>query len=376
VIYLDHNATTSVSQSVFEAMAPFFVSEWGNPSSTYRFGARLKSIIETARDQVASLIGSQASEIVFVSCGTEANNTAIASALKANPTRRHIITSQVEHSSILNHCQALEREGFRVTYLPVGSEGLISLADLTEAIDNETAVVSLMWANNETGVIFPVEEIAKACHAKGVLYHCDAIQAAGKIRIDVSTFPVNYLSITAHKFHGPKGIGALFVRRRTPFVPYVYGGHQERNRRGGTENVPYIVGMGLAAKLAASNVPHYSTRVRPLRDMLESKILSEIPLTRLNGHKELRICNTSSISFHGVESEALLILLDKVGVCASSGSACLADSEEPSHVIAAMNPETAIARQTIRFSLDSSNTEDEVRKVAESVRQAVETLRS
>jgi cysteine desulfurase len=261
VIYLDHNATTPILPEVLEAMMPYLTTEWGNPSSSYIFGAKLKSVIETAREQVAELIGAPSRDVIFTSCASESNNAAIAAALRATGVppvqgqsqtragrpwhaKRHIITSQVEHSSVLNYCMALEKEGYRVTYLPVDREGLLNLSDLEAAITDDTAVVSLMWANNETGVLFPVEQIAEICQVRGVLYHCDAVQAAGKVEIDVQKIPADYLSVTGHKFHAPKGIGALYVRRKAPFSPLVYGGHQERNRRGGTESVPLIVGMG------------------------------------------------------------------------------------------------------------------------------------
>lgn len=264
---------------------------------------------------------------------------------------------------------------YSVTYLPVDREGLLSLADLEAAITDETAVVSLMWANNETGVLFPVERIAEICRSRGVLYHCDAVQAAGKVEIDVRKVPVDYLSITGHKFHAPKGIGALYVRRKSPFSPLVYGGHQERNRRGGTENVPLIAGMGKAAELARKHLPDYDEKVRPLRDELEDGILSSIPNTELNGHKTQRIANTTNISFHSIESEALLILLDKEGICASSGSACLADSDEPSHVIKAMKPDTGASRQAIRFSLGGATTRREIQSAVTALRREAEALR-
>ena len=332
---------------------PYLTTQWGNPSSAYKFGAKVKSVIETARAQVAELIGAKSHEVIFTSCATESNNAAIHAALKANPNKRHIVTSAVEHSSVLNYCMALEKEGYRVTYLPVDRDGLLKLADLESAIENETSVVSLMWANNETGVLFPVKEIAEICRSRGVLYHCDAVQAAGKIEMDVRKLPVDYLSLTGHKFHAPKGIGALYVRRKTPFSPLIHGGHQERNLRGGTESVPLIVGIGKAADLARRHSTDYEKKVRPLRDKLEEGILSSIPNTELNGHKTHRLANTTNITFHGIESEALLILLDKEGICASAGSACLADSDEASHVVKAMKPESVASPQMIRFSLGS-----------------------
>lgn len=375
VIYLDHNATTPILPEVLEAMMPYLTTEWGNPSSAYKFGAKLKSPIETAREQVAELIGAHPLHIIFTSCATESNNAAITAALKANPGKRHIVTSRVEHSSVLNYCMALEKDGYRVTYLPVDRDGLLKLADLETAITDQTAVVSLMWANNETGVLFPVEQIADICRSRGVLYHCDAVQAAGKVGIDVRKLPVDYLSLTGHKFHAPKGIGALYVRRKAPFSSYIYGGHQERNRRGGTESVPLIVGMGRAAELACKQLPDYECKVRPVRDALEEGILSSIPDTELNGHKTERLANTTNITFHGIESEALLILLDKEGICASSGSACLADSDEPSHVIKAMKPDTASSRQMIRLSLDATTNGVEMKAAIAAGRRAAEALR-
>lgn len=333
-------------------------------------------VIETARAQVAELIGAQSRDVIFTSCATESNNTAIHAALRANPGKRHIVTSAVEHSSVLNYCMALEKDGCPVTYLPVDRDGLLKLADLENVITNNTVVVSLMWANNETGVLFPVKEIAEICRARGVLYHCDAVQAAGKVEIDVRKVQADYLSLTGHKFHAPKGIGALYVRRKSRFSPYLYGGHQERGWRGGTENVALIVGMGQAAELARKHLPGYEKKVRPLRDALEQGILSSIANTELNGDKTQCLANTTNITFHGIESEALLILLDQEGVCASSGSACLADSDEPSHVVKAMKPESAVSRQMIRFSLGMENTVTDVHAAVAAVQRAVNALRS
>jgi len=376
MIYLDYNATTPVLPEVLQAMMPYLTTEWGNPSSAYKFGAKVKLVIETARAQVSELIGAQPREVIFTSCATESNNAAIHAALKANPNKRHIITSAVEHSSVLNYCMALEKEGYRVTYLPVDRDGLLKLADLEDTIADETSVVSLMWANNETGVLFPVKEIAEICRSRGVLYHCDAVQAAGKIEIDVRKLPVDYLSLTGHKFHAPKGIGALYVRRKIPFSPLIHGGHQERNLRGGTESVPLIVGIGKAAELARRQSPNYEKRVRLLRDKLEEGILSSIANTELNGHKTERLANTTNISFHGIESEALLILLDKEGVCASSGSACLADSDEPSHVIKAMKPDSAASRHMIRLSLSDDTVSSDIGTATTTLFRVAETLRA
>lgn len=357
-------------------MRPFFCEDWGNPSSSYRFGSKLKTAVEAAREQVAELIGANPREIIFTSCATESSNAAIHAALKSYPQKRHVITSAVEHSSVLNFCMALERDGVRVSYLPVDRDGLLKLADLESAITDQTAIVSLMWANNETGVLFPVEQIAQACKSRGVLFHCDAVQSVGKIATDVRKLSVDYLSITGHKIHAPKGIGALYVRRKTPFTPLIHGGHQERGLRGGTENVPLIVGFGKAAGLARKRVADYMEKVHPLRDALEQGILETIPNTELNGHTTQRLANTTNITFRGVESESLLLLLDKAGVCASSGSACLADSDEPSHVVKAMKPNDAASRQMIRFSLGTSNTAKEIKVALNALTSAVLNLRT
>ena len=270
---------------------------------------------------------------------------------------------------------ALERENYCVTYLPVDRHGLLKIADLAAAISDDTAVVSLMWANNETGVLFPVDDIARVCKERNVFFHCDAVQAVGKVRVDVSGLPVDYLSITGHKFSSPKGVGALYVRRKAPFTPYLHGGHQERGRRGGTENVALIVGMGKAAELALKRLPEFEVTVAPLRDALEKGVLENISETELNGHPTQRLANTTSITFHGIESEALLLLLDQEGVCASSGSACLADSDEPSHVVKAMKPNTGDSRQMVRFSLDTANTLVQINTVVETLRSAASSLR-
>jgi cysteine desulfurase len=374
MIYLDHNATTPILPEVREVMLPYLTDEWGNASSSYRFGSKLKGAIEQARAEVARLVGSSAHEIVFTSCATESNNTALHAALKSSPAKRHIITSQVEHSAVLQPCDALEKEGYRVTYLPVDSEGLLSVADLEDAIDEDTALVSLMWANNETGVLFPVQKIGELCRERGVLFHCDAVQAVGKVAVDVSKVPVDYLSLTDHKINTPKGIGALYVRRQAPFSPLLHGGHQERERRGGTENVAFIAALGKAAELAQKRLVGYDATVRPLRDALENGILSSVSVAELNGHVSQRLPNTSNITFQGIESEALLLLLDGEGICASSGSACLADSDEVSHVVQAMKPDTS-ARQSVRFSLGVSNTADEVERAVVAIHQAANWLR-
>jgi cysteine desulfurase len=376
MIYLDYNATTPVAPEVREAMLPYLAEEWGNPSSSYRFGSKLKGVIESARAQVAALIGASPQEVVFTSCATESNNAAIRAALRAHPGKRHVVTSAVEHSSVLGLCAALEAEGCRITRLPVDREGLLNLADLEAAITDDTALVSLMWANNETGVLFPVREIAAICQSRGVLFHCDAVQAAGKVAINVREVPADYLAITGHKFHAPKGIGALYVRRKAPFTPLIYGGHQERGRRGGTESVPLIVGLGKAAELAQMHLAGYEAKVRPRRDMLERGIVGSVAGTELNGHPTLRLANTTNLTFHGIESEALLLLLDQEGVCASSGSACLADSDEPSHVVKAMRPDSGSSRQMVRFSLGPETTATQAQSALDAVKRTAQALRA
>lgn len=373
--YLDYNATAPLRPEVLAAMTPFLTERWGNPSSSYTFGSKLKSEIEAARRSVALLVNASASEVIFTGSATESDNTALNAALAAQPGKRHIVTSAVEHSAVLNHCAFLETQGVRITRLPVNADGLLDLAMLDAAFADDTALVSLMWANNETGVLFPVAAIAARCRARGVPFHCDAVQAAGKVPIDLKTVPVDYLALSAHKFGGPKGVGALIVRKGAPFAPTLHGGHQERGRRGGTENVAGIVGLGRAAELARAEVADYAARVAPLRDRLETALLARIPNAERNGHATQRLANTTSITFPGVEAEALLLLLDQAGICASAGSACLADSDEPSHVIRAMKPQSAAARQMIRFALGNATTAAEVDAAVSAVEQAVKKLR-
>lgn len=377
VIYLDHNATTPVLPAVRDAMLRYLCDNWGNPSSTYRFGGKLKTVLELAREQVADLLGAVSPlEIFFTSGGTESNVTALHAAVMAQPEKRHLITSAVEHSSVLSCCRYLEKHhGCRVTYLPVDRDGLLLLTDLENALTPDTAVVSLMWANNETGVLFPVEGIAALCRSRGVLFHCDAVQAAGKVPINLRTLPCDYLSCTGHKIGATKGIGALYVHRKAPFVPLLHGGHQERSRRGGTENVAAIAGLGTAAAVALKELPAYEKTIRPLRDALESGILAAVPGSAVNGHQMQRLPNTTNLHFPGVESEALLLLLDQAGLCASSGSACLADSPDPSHVIAAMKPGDA-ARQSVRFSLGKPMTSASVDEAIAAVKSGANSLRS
>jgi len=358
--YFDNNATTRVAPEVVEAMMPFLTEHWGNASSAYQFGHQIGHHLDEARAKLAALLNADPKEIVFTSCGTESNNAAIHSALALNPEKRHFVTTSVEHSANLKYGEFLQRRGYEVTYLPVESDGGLDIHLLDRAIRPDTAIVSAMWANNETGVIFPIEEIAAICRSKGVLFHTDAVQTPGKVKLDVRATGVDFLSLSGHKLHAPKGIGVLYVKRRTKFQPYIVGGHQERGRRGGTENVPYIVGFGRAAELALAKIHEEDTRVRALRDRLETTLLSTIPNCARNGAKEPRLPNTSNLAFDFVEAEAILMMLDQAGICASSGSACTTGSVDPSHVLSAMSVPPMRARGSIRFSLGVYNSDQDV----------------
>ena len=374
--YFDNNATTRVAPEVVEAMLPFLTEHWGNPSSSYRFGHQLTKPIEAAREKVAALINAEPREVIFTSCGTESNNTAIHSALVMHPGKRHVITTAVEHSANIKFTAHLKKMGFDVTLLPVESDGSLDIHLLEKSIRPDTAVVSVMWANNETGVIFPLEEISAICRSKGVPFHTDAVQVPGKLKMDVKDLGVDFLSLSAHKLHAPKGIGALFIKHHTRFSPYVFGGGLERGRRGGTENVPYIVAFGRAAELAATNLHDEQTRVRKLRDHMETEILKRIPHSRRNGDRDARLPNTSNLSFDGVEAGDVLKALDHVGVCASSGSACTTGSLEPSHVLTAMGLSAARAQGSIRLSLGIYNTEAEVEHLLQHLPAIISELRA
>jgi cysteine desulfurase len=341
-------------------MLPFLTEHWGNPSSAYSFGHQVRQHMDNSRAQVAALINADPREIIFTSCGTESNNSAIHSALVTHPEKRHVLTTSVEHSANIKFCDFLQKHGYSVTFLPVESDGSLDLHVLEQSIRPDTAIVSVMWANNETGVLFQVEEIAAICRSKGTLFHTDAVQTPGKLKIDVKELGVDFLSLSAHKLHAPKGIGLLYVKRRTKYHPHVIGGGQERGRRGGTENVASIIGFGRAAELAMSTLNDENTRVRALRDKLEQGILHTIPGTLRNGGREPRLPNTSNIAFEGVEAEGILLLLDQVGICASSGSACTTGSLDASHVLLAMGYAVPRARASVRFSLGIYNTEAEV----------------
>jgi cysteine desulfurase len=376
IYYLDNNATTRVAPEAVEAMIPFMRDEWGNPSSIYSFGKRVAKQVENAREKVGTLIHSEPGEIIFTSCGTEGNNSALQSALVMQPSRRHVLTTAVEHAANLRFCEFLRTRGYEVTLLPVDSDGNLDLQLLERSIRPETAIVSVMWANNETGVIFPIKEIAAICAAKGVLFHSDAVQAAGRLKIDVKDSGVDFLSLSAHKLHGPKGVGALYVKRKTRYQPFISGGGQERGRRGGTENVTGIVGFGCAAELASSRLRDANTRIRALRDRLEDGISRRIPGTVRNGAKGRRLPNTTNLSFESVEAEGILLLLDQLGICVSSGSACTSGSLDPSHVLLAMGCSVSRARASIRFSLSFYNIGAEVDYVLKHLPAVVAKLRA
>jgi cysteine desulfurase len=376
IYYFDNNATTRVAPEVVDAMIPFLREHWGNPSSTYAFGRQVGEHVDQARARVAALINAEPREIVFTSCGTESNNSAIHSALATQPEKRHVLTTAVEHSANIKFCALLQKRGYAVTFLPVAPDGALDLELLENSIRPDTAIVSVMWANNETGVLFPAQEIAAICRRKGTLFHSDAVQTPGKLKIDVRELDVDFLSLSAHKLHAPKGIGLLYVKRRVKYQSYIVGGGQERGRRGGTENVANIVAFGRAAELAMANLCDENTRVSALRDRLEDGILAAIPGTSRNGAKEPRLPNTSNLAFDGVEAEGILMLLDQAGICASSGSACTTGSLDPSHVLTAMGCSAARARGSIRFSLGIYNTDAEVDYVLKHLPGIIERLRA
>ena len=374
-IYLDNNATTKVADEVLEAMLPYFTQLYGNPSSMHTFGGQVGHKIRDAREQVAALLGAIPEEIVFTSCGTESDNSAIRSALITRPDKKHIVISRVEHPAIHALCSHLSTQGYKITELPVDKNGILDLENLEKSLSPDTAIVSMMWGNNETGVIFPVEEAARMAHEKGILFHTDAVQTTGKIPINMKNNVIDMLSISGHKLHAPKGIGVLYVRRGTKFSPFLIGGHQEKGRRGGTENAAGIVGLGKACELAAKNMDGENTRVKLLRDKLEQELLKKIPNSRVNGDIINRLPNTTNISFEYVEGEAILLLMNELGICASSGSACTSGSLQPSHVLRAMGVPFTMAHGSIRFSLSVNNTEEEVDFVIDKMPAIVERLR-
>jgi len=375
IIYVDNNATTCIAPEVFEEMKPFLTDYYGNASSIHCFGGQVRQHLEKARANVAMLIGALSSEVVFTSCGTESDNTAILSALAMKPGRRHIITSQVEHPAVLTLCKDLEKRGYRVDYLPVNRKGSLCMRSLREKISEETAIVSLMWANNETGNIFPVEVAASIAHDYGALFHTDAVQAVGKIDIDMQNNKIDFLSLSGHKLHAPKGVGALYVRKGLKLNPLLIGGHQEFGLRAGTENVASIVGLGRAAILALANMDEERTKVAELRDFLEAGLLQSCPDAKVNGNVQLRLPNTTNISFEYIEGESILLMLDQFSICASSGSACTSGSLEPSHVMRAMSVPYTAAHGSIRFSLSRYNTKEEMEFIIAKLPPIIKRLR-
>lgn len=373
--YMDNNATTQVAPEVLNEMLPYFKSLYGNPSSMHTFGGQVGPSIEKARAKVAALLGATSSEIVFTSCGTESDSTAIQAAIHSNPGKKHIIASRVEHPAVKSLFEHLSEKGYRTTFVPVDRQGRLDMDYFQAHLSEDTAIVSIMWANNETGVIFPIEEIAAATRKHGILFHTDAVQAVGKIPIDLARTPIDMLSLSGHKLHAPKGIGALYVRKGTKFAPFLIGGHQEGGRRGGTENVASIAGIGKACELAAANLKTENGRVKDLRDKLEKGLLKNIPNSMINGVVDSRLPNTTSVGFEYVEGEAILLLMDEFGICASSGSACTSGSLEPSHVLRAMGVPFTAAHGSIRFSLSVYNTEAEVDFVIEKLPPIIARLR-
>ena len=376
VIYTDNNATTQVAPEVVEEMLPYFGHEYGNPSSIHSFGGNVGKKLDEARSKIAALLGASSEEIILTSCGTESDSTAILAALNSNPEKKHIVTTRVEHPAVKNLYEHLSGKGYRATFVPVEKDGSLDMDYLLKNLTSDTAIVSIMWANNETGVIFPVPEIAEHTKERGIAFHTDAVQAVGKIPIDLSEVNVDMLSLSGHKLHAPKGVGVLYVRKGTKFSPFMIGGHQEMGRRGGTENTASIIALGKAAELAAANLDDENTRVKYLRDKLENELLKRIPNSIVNGAKDNRLPNTTSIAFEYVEGESILMMMDQYGICASSGSACTSGSLEPSHVLRAMGVPFTSAHGSIRFSLSIYNSEEEIDFIIDKLPPIIERLRN
>ena len=375
-VYLDNNATSRVAPEVIEAMLPFFTDQWGNPSSMHFFGGEVRKHVDRAREQVAALIGADPSEIVFTSCGTESDNTAVRCAVEAAGARVNVITSRVEHPAVLEPCRYLKERGAFLIELAVDSRGQLDLGELREALNLGPAVTSIMWANNETGVIFPIDEIASMVKAEGGVMHTDAVQAVGKIPVDARRTPFDMLSLSGHKIHAPKGVGALYVRRGSRFQPFMLGGHQENNRRAGTENVPYIVGLGRACELAAAHMAEDAARMARLRDKLQAGIAATCPDIRINGDVGHRLPNTLNVSFEYIEGESILYSMSDLGISASSGSACTSGSLEPSHVLRAMGVPFTAVHGSVRFSLSRYTTAEDIDYVIETLPPVIRRLRS
>jgi cysteine desulfurase len=374
-VYVDNNATTKVDEAVFEEMRPYFCELYGNPSSMHFFGGQVQKKIDEARKRTAALLGALPEEIIFTACGTESNNSAIRSALEIFPEKRHIVTTRVEHPAVLTPCRNLSKRGYRITELSVDGNGNLDLDELRTVVDEDTAIVSIMYANNETGVVFPIEEIGAIVKEKGALFHTDAVQAVGKIPMNMANSTVDMLSLSGHKLHAPKGIGALYIRKGVPFRPFMVGGHQERSRRAGTENSAGIIALGKACELAGEFLNEENTTVKTLRDRLEAEILRLVSNVRVNGGGAVRLPNTTSVAFEFVEGEAILLLLNEKGICASSGSACTSGSLEPSHVLRAMGVPFTCAHGSIRFSLSRFSTEDHIDTIIKELPPIIQRLR-
>ncbi len=376
ITYLDNNATTQVAPQVIEAMTPYFGTYYGNPSSMHSFGGHVGKAVLQAREHIAALINAHVDEIVMTSCGSESDNTAIFSALRSQPQKKHLITTRVEHPAVLNVARHLENQGYTITYLSVDFKGRLDMDEYEKALRTDTALVSIMYANNEVGNVYPIEKMAHMAKERGIPFHTDAVQAVGKVPIDVQTLPVDFLAFSGHKLHAPKGVGALYVRKGTHFRPLLLGGHQERGRRAGTENVPYIIAFGKAAELAATYVEKAVEHTAHLRDTLEQGLLARIPDCVVNGDTQYRLPNTSSISFKYIEGEAILLMLDLEGICASSGSACTSGTLEPSHVLRAMGVPFTFAHGAIRLSLSQYTTQEDVEHTLNVFPAIVEKLRT
>jgi cysteine desulfurase len=375
IIYLDNNSSTCIDPAVLEEMMPFLTTRYGNPSGSHRFGAQVKKATDLAHERVAAMLGCEPGEVVFTSCGTESDNTAIHSALQMSPERRHVVTTSVEHNAVLNYCEALVRRGYEATIVPVDEQGHLDVEEVEAAIRPDTAIVSVMWANNETGVIYPVQKIADICRAKGVFFHTDAVQTVGKMPIDLAGRSIHFLSLSGHKLHAPKGVGALYVNRKSRFQPLIIGGPQEGGRRAGTDNVASIVGLGKAAELAMETIEEENSRVRALRDRFEKTLRTELDDVLINGDPKTRLPNTSNLAFIGVDAQAVLLKLDQAGICCSLGSSCTTGAIQPSHVLRAMHFSNERARSSIRFSFGRFNTEAELDKVLEVLPGIVRKLR-
>ena len=374
-IYLDNNATTRVDPAVVEEMVPFLTDLYGNPSSGYRFGQQVAKALEHARERVAGLLGCEPGEVLFTSCGTESTNAAIHSALLMDRDRQHIVTTRVEHSATLKTCELLAKRGIEITWLGVDAQGQVDVRELEKAIRPDTALVSVMWANNETGVLFPIAEIAEIVRGKGALFHTDAVQAIGKIPLQLADAKINFLSLSGHKLHAPKGVGVLYANRRTKFAPFLTGGGQENGKRAGTQNVASIVALGKACDIAAQNIDHEGTEVRALRDAFEEGVFERVVGVHVNGDRAHRLPNTTNLAFDGIDSEAVLMLLDQSHVCCSSGSACTTGSVHASHVLKAMGFSDERARASLRFSFGRFNTREEVPRAIEIVERVIAKLR-